>query len=169
MGSSEVTTREQFRAKAKARHDFSDQIQVRYVHPSGETFDTWVSGEEVMRRLDTKSRERVIRSLVRKDWRELRDAGSEFIDEAQERARRGMRDRLADAVSDSLGDNVIGDALSDRVRGVDSDADPYKREKEVWQARLQDASFRAIALELAWINLEGTFPEEESEEPDDWQ
>lgn len=163
-----MTTQEQFRAKAKMRHDFSDQIQVRYDHPNGESFDTWISGEEVMRRLDTKSRERVIRSLARKNWRELRDAGSEIIDEAQERARRGLRDRLADAVSDTLGDHVIGDTLSDRVRGADSEADPYQREKEVWQARLTDASFRAVALELAWINLDGTLPEEGSEVVDDW-
>lgn len=163
-----MTTEAQFRAKAKMRHDFNDQIQVRYTHPNGEVFDTWISGEEVMQRLDTKSRERLIRSFAQKNWQQLRHAASDIIDEAKERGRRSLRDRLADAVADNLGDNVVGDSLADRVRGVDSSADPYQQEKELWQARLSDASFRAIALELAWINLEGTFPDEGQEELNDW-
>jgi hypothetical protein len=58
-----MTTFIQFCAGAKLRHDFSDQIQVRYLHPSGENFDTWISGEEVLRRLKTMSREQLIHSF----------------------------------------------------------------------------------------------------------
>jgi len=35
------------------RHDFDDQIQVRYTHTDGESFDTWVSGEEVLGRINS--------------------------------------------------------------------------------------------------------------------
>ena len=63
-----MTTYNQFCAGAKMRHDFSDQIQVRYTHPNGEEFDTWVSGAEIMSRLQTAIRERLIKSFSTKNW-----------------------------------------------------------------------------------------------------
>jgi hypothetical protein len=158
----------QFCAGAKMRHDFSDQIQVRYPHPTGENFDTWISGEEVMSRLKTMSREQLIHSFSRMNWTEAKAALQRELDAGKINARRGLKDRLADVVEDSLGGNIIGGTLADNIRGVDSTDDPRASEKAGWQQRLQDDSFRAVALELAWINLEGTFPDEPSAEPDDW-
>ena len=158
----------QFCAGAKMRHDFSDQIQVRYPHPTGEDFDTWISGEEVLSRLKTMSREQLIHSFSRMNWMEAKAALQNELDAGKRNARRGLKDRLADAVEGSLGGNIFGDTLADNIRGVDSNADPRALEKAQWQQRLQDNSFRAVALELAWINLEGTFPDEPTAEPDDW-
>ena len=150
------------------RHDFSDQIQVRYPHPTGEAFDTWISGEEVMSRLKTMSREQLIHSFSRMNWKEAKAAMQREVDEGKSKARRGLKDRLADAVSDSIGGNIFGDTLANNIRGVDSNEDPRAKEKAMWQQRLQNDGFRAVALELAWINLEGTFPDEDTAVPDDW-
>jgi hypothetical protein len=158
----------QFCKRAKMRHDFSDQIQVRYTHPNGEEFDTWISGEEVMRRLSTSNREQLIRSFRRMNWQDIQDETKNMIGEGKEQASREVKDRLADAVSDALGDNIFGDTVADKIRGEDEDTDPYEQEKRQWQGRLHEEAFRMIALELAWINLEGTLPEEEKAEPDDW-
>ncbi len=158
----------QFCAKTKMRHDFSDQIQVRYPHPSGENFDTWISGEEVMSRLKTMSREQLIHSFGRMNWKEAKAALQNELESGKTKARRGLKDRLADIVEGSIGGNIFGDTLADNVRGVDSNEDPRAQEKAVWQARLHKNSFRAVALELAWINLEGTFPDEAVEDADDW-
>jgi hypothetical protein len=163
-----VTSFKQFRSKAKMRHDFSDQIQVRYIHPSGESFDTWVSGDEVLQRLDTRARERLIRSFSQKDWRQARDSIKEELDKGKHDLGRRLKDRLADAVTDSIGDHIWSETLSDKIRGVDSQADPYEVEKAKWQQYLKDDAFRAIVLKLAWINLEGTFPAEDEAELDDW-
>lgn len=163
-----MTTFVQFCAKSKMRHDFSDQIQVRYAHPGGENFDTWISGEEVMSRLKTMSREQLIHSFSRMNWKEAKIALQNELDAGKTKARRGFKDRLAEIVQDSIGGNIFGDTLADNVRGVDGNEDPRAQEKAIWQARLRDDSFRAVALELAWINLEGTFPDEPQVEPDDW-
>jgi len=162
-----MTTFNQFCARAKMRHDYSDMIQVRYPHPVGENFDAWVSGEEVMQRLDTQARERLIKSFSQKNWQEAKEAARQEIEKGQEKARRSLKDRLADIVSDQIGDNIFGDTLADNVRGVDSNVDAYEREKAIWQNRLHDESFRTMALELAWINLAGTLPEENDEKNDD--
>ncbi|MCP4416471.1 MAG: hypothetical protein GY805_07605 [Chloroflexi bacterium] len=158
----------QFCAKAKIRHDFSDQIQVRYPHPSGEDFDTWISGEEAVSRLKTMSREQLIRSFSRMNWTEAKAALQNELESGKTKARRGLKDRLADMVDESIGGNIFGDTLADNVRGVDSNEDPRAQEKAAWQARLHEDSFRAVALELAWINLEGTFPDEVEADADDW-
>jgi hypothetical protein len=163
-----MTTFIQFCAGAKMRHDFSDQIQVRYPHPAGEDFDTWISGEEVIRRLKTMSREQLIHSFSRMDWTEAKTALQRELDEGQQKARRSLKERVASMVEDGIGGNILGDTLADNIRGVDSSADPRKQEKVLWQKRLQNVAFRAIALELAWINLEGTLPTEPTAQPDDW-
>jgi hypothetical protein len=163
-----MTTFIQFCAGAKLRHDFSDQIQVRYPHPSGEDFDTWISGEEVLNRLKTMSREQLIHSFSRMNWTEAKAALQRELDEGQQTARRSLKDRLAGLVEDNIGGNILGDTLADNIRGVDSSADPREQEKALWQQRLHHDAFRAIALELAWINLEGTFPDEPSAAADDW-
>ncbi|MCB9444438.1 MAG: hypothetical protein H6669_09395 [Ardenticatenaceae bacterium] len=164
-----MTTFNQFCAGVKMRHDYSNMIQVRYAHSNGETFDTWVSGEEVMQRLDTQSRARLIKSFSQKNWQEAKNAVRQEIEKGKEKARRSVKDRLADTISDQIGGNIFGDTFADNVRGVDSNVDAHNREKTTWQARLHDESFRAITLELAWINLDGTLPDEKDEKSlDDW-
>ncbi len=163
-----MTTFTQFCARAKMRHDFSDQIQVRYPHPNGENFDTWISGEEVMSRLKTMSREQLIQSFSRMNWTEAKAALQREMEEGKGKARRDLKERLAGVVEDSIGGNIFGDTLADNIRGVDSSVDPREQGEAVWQQRLHNDGFRAVALELAWINLEGTFPDEPTAEPDDW-
>jgi len=162
-----MTTFVQFCAGARMRHDFSDMIQVRYPHPNRENFDTWVSGEEVLSRLQTMSREQLIRSFARMNWREAQDAVQREVDAGKDRARRTLRDRFADSIADSLGGNIFGDTLADHIRG-NEESDPRAREKALWQQRLHNDAFRAVALELAWINLRGTFPPEAAPKSDDW-
>lgn len=164
-----MTNFNQFSSQAKMRHDYSDMIQVRYTHPNGEDFDAWVSGEEVMQRLDTQARERLIKSFSQKDWDETKQSAQKEVEKSKNKARRFLKNRLADIVSDQIGDNIIGDTLADNVRDVDSNLDAYDQEKAVWQNRLQDDSFRKIVLELAWIVLSGTMPEENNDQSlDDW-
>lgn len=164
-----MTTFDQFCTGAKMRHDYSDMIQVRYPHPSGENFDTWISGEEVMQRLDSQARERLIKSFSQKNWQEAKDTARQEIEKGKEKIRRRLKDRLAGVVSNQIGDNIFGDTLADNVRGMDSRTDTYDREKATWQNRLQDTQFRQMALQLAWQNLEGTLPDEKSDETqDDW-
>ena len=163
-----MTTFLQFTTRAKMRHDYSDMIQVRYPHPAGENFDTWVSGDEVMARLNTRDRERLIKNFSTKNWQQTRQSIDEEIEKGKHLAEKGLRGKLGDFISDAVGDNIFGDTLADNVRGVDSTIDPHDAEKAQWQARIQDQTFRAVALELAWINLEGTLPDENASELDDW-
>ncbi|MEJ2748969.1 MAG: hypothetical protein P8183_13845 [Anaerolineae bacterium] len=165
-----MTTFNQFCAGAKMRHDYSDMIQVRYPHPTGENFDTWVSGEEVMQRLNTQARERLIKSFSQKNWQEAKDAARQELEKGKKTIRRSLKNRLADVVSDQLGDNIFGNTLADNVRDADSNTDTYGREKVIWQSRLHDTDFREIVLQLAWIDLADTLPQEKSESRhhDDW-
>ena len=163
-----MTTFAQFAARCKMRHDFGDQIQVRYIHSDGEDYDTWVSGEEVMRRMRSEAAEERLRRLSRLNWEEIRDVGKQLPEQGKRRLSEHLRDRFADNVEDFLGDSVIGSSLAEAARGGGSDvnADP---ERQQWRARLQDAAFRAYVLELAWINLRGSFPpEEDGTDFDDW-
>ena len=163
-----MTTFSQFATKAKMRHDFSDQIQVRYRHPNGEDFDTWISGEEVMARLKTASREQLIKSFSQLNLEEAKEAGRREAEKGEEILRDRLKNKLADIVSDNVGGNLFGDTLADNIRGIDSNEDPYERQKQQWQNRLHDPAFRMVALRLAWSNLEGTFPDEGAEPLDDW-
>lgn len=156
---------EDFAPRCKIRHDFADQIQVRYYHPNGEHFDTWVSGEEVLSRLRSEAAEQRLEGLRRLDWQAIRQAGQELPEQARNTLYRRLRDYLGDQVDESLGSNRIGGSLADAVRGETNDADDEKS----WRAFLADAAFRAVVLELAWIDLEGSLPELPAEpEPDDW-
>ena len=161
-----MTSFEQFCTRTKMRHDFADQIQVRYQHANGEAYDTWVSGEEVMQRLRSEAAERRLRGLSRLRWREIREATESLPQEARERLEDEVKDRLADGLEDFLGDNVIGKSLVDRVRAGEEDEDDGPT---LWRERLGNEAFREKVLELAWINLRGSFPEEDdADEPNDW-
>lgn len=163
-----MPTLAQFASRLKMRHDYSDMIQVRYTHPAGEVIDTWISGDEVMARLKSTSREELIRSFGRLDWPEAKAGVAREWEQGQQKAKRSLRERLAGQVEETLGDNLFGQTVADRVRGADGTTDKAAQEKALWQARLAERPFRAIAIELAWINLEGTLPEETPPEPDDW-
>lgn len=95
--------------------------------------------------------------------------GKTLPEKGKAEAKRQLWERLGDALDDVAGGNVIGDSWVDAVRGRTSPADPYSAEKQTWQTHLQDPTFRAQILELAWLNLSGSFPEDPTPtEPDDW-
>lgn len=151
------------------RHDFGDQIQVRYRHTDGEDYDTWVSGEEVLGRIRSEAAEERLRGLVKLNWGQIQEIKDRLPDEAKEKTERWLLDILANGLEENLGSNLIGDSLADAVRGgKDKDASTDVA-KERWINLLRDELFRAGVLELAWIQLEGSFPEDSpAEEPDDW-
>lgn len=158
----------QFCARCKMRHDFGDMIQVRYHHPDGQTFDTWVSGEEVVQRLRSAAAEERLRGLSQLDWQQIKGTSQQLPQKGREKAEEELRDRLASGVEDLLGQNVFGSSLADAVRGSSDEDDLDLAEKERWQGYLQDDSFRAVVLDLAWIQLEGSLPDIPTNEPDDW-
>jgi hypothetical protein len=154
-----MTTFNQFCDHTRVRHDFSDQIQVRFSHPDGEDYDTWVSGEEVLQRLRSEAAEKRLKGVSRLAWQEVRQAGRDLPQQAKKKLHDRLKDELADTVEGMIGGNVIGDSLAENIRGRDANADPRQLEKQKWQAYLQDEAFRAKALELAWLNLKGSFPD----------
>ena len=156
-------------AGAKARHDYSEMLQVRYPHPNGEAYDTWVSGEEAMSRLNTQARERLIKSFSAKDWEQAKKSAREEWEKGKRTAEQETRNRLGDLLEDQIGSNIFGDTLADNVRGVDSTIDRRDAEKQLWQSRLRDPEFRAMILQLAWISLDGSLPDEApASDLDDW-
>jgi hypothetical protein len=164
-----MTSYRQFVVKCKMRHDFSDMILVRYEHFDGEIYDTWVSGEETLGRLQSQAAEQRIRGLRRLDWDQVRKAAESLPEEARQKARRTFKDMLADGVEKAIGGNPIGDSLTRAISGRDSNETSTEAEKQYWQALLKWDDFRRIVLQLAWIQLEGSFPDDETEEKaDDW-
>ena len=164
-----ATTFSQFCDRCKIRHDFGDQLQVRYRHVDGEPYDTWVSGAEASQRWRSDVTEEQLRSLSRLDIDTLRIVLDSLPDKVRDKARRSLRERAADELKEQIGGNVIGDSLSDALRGRSSTPETAASERERWRALLQYAPFRLKVLELAWIQLEGSFPDtEQPSEPDDW-
>lgn len=164
-----MTTFKEFAVKAKMRPDFGDMIQVRYVHSDGDDYDTWVSGEEVMQRLASETAEQRLRGISKLDWETIKEARERLPEEGKKKIRRNLIDRLSDEVRGAIGGTVVGDSFADAISGRDSTEDPDELERDAWRQRLTDDDFRAKVLELAWIQLEGSFPDEDlPEEPDDW-
>lgn len=164
-----MTTFGQFRERCKMRHDFDDQIQVRYWHADGKYYDSWVSGAEALQRLESIETEEQLRSLSRLKMDDLRLVLQTLPEATRKTVRRTLRDRLADRLESGIGGNLIGDALSEAVRGQELSTNSTVKEKDRWQALLHYEPFRQKALELAWIALEGSFPDFESDgEPDGW-
>ena len=158
-----------FRDNSKMRHDFADQIQVRYRHVNGEEYDTWVSGDEVLQRLSSKASEEKLRRLSRLDWRELRNAKEQLPEQGKDKLEDTLISHLADEVEDFIGGNVIGDNLADAIRGESLEKRGSDDQKSRWVTLLGSELFRVKVLELAWIQLEGSFPESDFPvEPDDW-
>lgn len=82
------------------RHDFGDKIQVRYVHSNGETYDTWVSGEEALQRVQSQETEERLEKLSDLDREMLREARDSLPDKVRDRLEEEARERLSGAVSD---------------------------------------------------------------------
>lgn len=164
-----MTSFSQFSSRCKMRHDFGDQIQVRYLHAGGEYYDTWVSGTEALQRLDSIETEAQLRSLSHLKPADLRLVLEMLPEASRNVVRRKLRDKLADQLEAAIGGNPFGDAFSDVVRGQTPASEPAMMEKDRWLALLRYEPFRQKVLELAWIDLEGSFPDDEPEdEPDDW-
>ena len=164
-----MPTFKDFAIKAKVRPDFGDMIQVRYVHTDGDDYDTWVGGEEVLQRLASETAEDRLRSISKLDWQAIKEAKERLPEEGKKKLRRKLIDRFADEVKGAIGGNVIGDSFADAISGQDSTDDPYESERQKWRTYLKDDAFRSKVIELAWIQLEGSFPEDDQqEEPDDW-
>jgi Rad3-related DNA helicase len=163
-----MTTFPQFASRARMRHDFSDQIQVRYRHPNGEEFDTWISGEEVLARLKTASREELIKSFSQMNLKQAKREVKKEIEERKKQFRSDAVDRLGGLVEENIGGNIFGDTLADNIRDRDSNRDEFAEEKQQWQSRLSDEAFRLVALQLAWTNIGDTLPDEPTAESDDW-
>jgi len=163
-----MTTQTQFLTKAKARHHHKDMIQVRYPHPNKKKYDTFVSGEEAISRLDTQAQDRLIKSFSTKNWDQAKHSIKGEYKKGKEASGKKFKNRLGDFVQDKVGGNVFGDTLADNVRGVDSTKDPREAEKEQWQRRLHDSEFKEMVIQLAWIDLEGSLPQEDETETDDW-
>ena len=158
-----------FRENSKMRHDFADQIQVRYRHVDGEEYDTWVSGDEVLQRLSSEASEEKLRRLSRLDLEELRKAKEQLPEQGKDEMEHSLISRLADEVEGFIGGNVIGDSLADAVRGDRVEKRDSDDRKSRWVTLLRNEIFRMKVLELAWIQLEGSFPESDfPEELDDW-
>lgn len=152
-----------FARRCRMRHDFADQFQVRYHHPNGEPYDTWVSGEEVLSRLRAADAEERLRDLGQLQPDELGVAWEEGKRKARRSLADRLRDQLGDGVESMVGGNPLGESLADSVRGHS------EAQGEDWAGYLRDKAFRAVALELAWINLRGSFPEPgAADELDDW-
>ena len=98
-----MTTFHQFARRARMRHDFSDQIQVRYSHANGEEFDTWISGEEVLARLKTASREELIKSFSQMNLAQAKRGVKKEIEERKKQFRSDVMDRLGGLVEDNIG------------------------------------------------------------------
>lgn len=164
-----MTNFSQFAANCKTRHDYDDMIQVRFTHPGGELFDTWVSGEEVLQRVRSEAAEERLRKLSQLDLDAIRKSANDFPELAKDRAGDEITNRLAGEIEDYLGDHIISESLADAIRGSEAHDEAVESEGKRWLALLHDDRFRLVVLELAWIQLEGSFPEEElPDEPDDW-
>ena len=146
------------------RHDFEDQIQVRYRHSDGQDYDTWVRGSEAEHRLQAEVREQQLKAGMGSFTAQQLE---QLPAEGKKRLRDRLQQGLADGLESFIGGNVIGDTLSGRVRGPEQPAPPTPEPQ--WQSRLQTEPFRAKILELAWIQLRGSFPDEDQgNELTDW-
>ncbi|UCG23441.1 MAG: hypothetical protein JSW55_15005 [Chloroflexota bacterium] len=150
------------------RLDFADQIQVRYHHLNEEEYDTWVSGTEALKRVRSQATEEQLKELSRLNRRDLKLVLDALPELAKGLARESLRDVLADHLQENLGGNILGDSLSDAMRGQNTAAEPIDAERR-WRALLRYEPFRQKVLDLAWIQLEGSFPDvEPGADLDDW-
>ena len=166
-----MTTFDDFKSRTKMRHDFSDQIQVQYQHPDGQTFDTWVSGDEVFTRLRSIYAEEKIKFIKHYDWKKIVEMKESLPEKSRDSLERRLRDRLADEMDDFVGESLLGDSLVSAIVGDSGRSNQKDAETEdsTWKKFLEVNIFREKAVELAWIQLEGSLPESQSSNDfDDW-
>ena len=162
-----MTSYAEFRRSCKMRYDFGDQIQVRYRHGDGEEYDTWVSGEEVLQRLKSDAAESRLKDPGRMEWRQLQELRERLPDDVRSKLESELQDRLADGLEEAIGDNLIVDNLANVIRGQEGGGDEDQRTQ--WSLLIEDHTFRDKVLAIAWIQLEGSFPDAgRAEEPNDW-
>jgi hypothetical protein len=83
--------------------------------------------------------------------------------------RQSLTEKAAEQLEALIGGNLIGDAIAKAVRGRDAEPASGLSDEDRWRALIRFAPFRQIVLELAWIQLEGSFPDSGAEPPpDDW-
>ena len=164
-----MTSFRYFCENSKMRLDYSDQFQVRYLHSNGETYDTWVSGEEALQRLASRDAEEKLNLLVNLEWDQFEKLKKQLPKSGKDTLEQLLRDRLSDAVEELVGGTLIGDNLVDVVRGDNSLNQDEVEDASRWKALLKFTQFRFMILSLAWIQLRGSFPEANHRiEPDDW-
>jgi hypothetical protein len=153
----------------RLRYDFDDQIQVRYTHSNGQEYDTWVSGEEVVHRLQSEHAEEMLEGLSNLDKTQLAELKARLPDLGRHAMREYLINRIADELEEFIGGNIIGDNLSDALRNKLTDRPDQPDVAGFWKALLKDETFRLQVMSLAWIQLRGSFPEGGvAAEPDDW-
>jgi hypothetical protein len=119
--------------------------------------------------LSSEAAEKQLRAISRLDLEAIRKLAQELPERGKTEAWHTLKDRFADSVENSIGGNVLGDSLADAVRGVETELSPDEIERQRWRLYLQSPAFKSKVLELAWIQLEGSIPGDESTEPlDDW-
>jgi hypothetical protein len=158
-----------FLDNTRMRYDFDDQIQVRYTPSDGLNYDTWVSGEEVIHRLQSQDAEEKLRGLNDLDWAYLQELKDALPDLGRDALEESLINRVADELQDFIGGNIIGDSLAEAVRAKASGHRDDVNVAAVWKTLLEDNRFRLQVLTLAWIQLRGSYPESDTApEPDDW-
>ncbi len=164
-----MTSFQSFCENSRLRHDFDDQIQVRYTHPGGQEYDTWVSGEEVVHRIQSEDAEEMLKGLSYLDRSQLEKLRERLPDMGRSTLKEYLMNRIADELQGFIGGNIIGDNLVDALRDRFQDQPDGPSEEDFWNSLLRDHSFQLQVKTLAWIQLRGSFPESDMiAEPDDW-
>ena len=148
------------------RYEFADQIRVRYQHANGEYYDTWVSGEEALNRLESAAAEQRLRSAGKIDWKLIRQLTDQLAEKAKKVGTDYLQEWVEEKVDQTFGGNPIGNSIVDSVSRDDlltESSDPAFQ----WRALLQDRVFKNQVLELAWIQLEGSFPDMDDSTPEE--
>lgn len=164
-----MTSFQYFCENTRLRHDFDDQIQVRYTHSDRQEYDTWVSGEEIIQRIRSEDAEEMLEGLSDLDRAQLVKLKEHLPDLGRNTMNEYLRNRIADELEGFIGGNIIGDNLADALRGRLDDQADGPGVKKFWKSLLRDESFQLQVKTLAWVQLRGSFPEVDSTiEPDDW-
>lgn len=164
-----MTSFVKFCEHTKLRHDFDDQIQVRYTHSGGQEYDTWVSGEEVIRRIQSEDAEAILEGLSNLDRSQIEKMRKLLPDIGRNTLKEYLANLLADKLAGFIGGNIIGDNLADAVRSRRDHQKGSQAAQELWKSLLRDKAFQLQVKTLAWIQLRGSFPGGDvSPQPDDW-
>lgn len=164
-----MTSFQYFCENTKLRYDFDDQIQVRYTHSDGQEYDTWVSGDEIIHRIQSQDAEEMLEGLSDLDRTQLVMLKEHLPDLGRNTIEEYLRNQIADELEKFIGGNVIGDNLADALRGKFDNKIDGPDVAEFWNSLLRDNTFQLQVKTLAWIQLRGSFPDGDTmAEPGDW-